>query len=154
MVADRPSYRRWGVRRRRSRKTIYSASISQCTGEDWTDVDLKLSTASPNLDTEIPNTTPYRISEPSTTQRALDGPQPCILSDSLRPSWDNLRSRRCGQDSDGRIIFSWGFDFAGLQSYIATLLCAYLHSQRELNHSFQHHRGLCRLRSRRRPRAP
>lgn len=39
----------------------YRASISQKTGEDWNNVQLTLSTASPLLGTEIPTLTPYWI---------------------------------------------------------------------------------------------
>ncbi|KAG8939291.1 hypothetical protein FRC00_014024, partial [Tulasnella sp. 408] len=42
----------------------YRASISQSTGEDWSDVALTLSTASPLHGTEIPTLAPYRIGHP------------------------------------------------------------------------------------------
>ncbi|KAG8893270.1 hypothetical protein FRC00_010737, partial [Tulasnella sp. 408] len=44
----------------------YRASISQSTGEDWSDVALTLSTASPLHGTEIPTLAPYRIGYPRT----------------------------------------------------------------------------------------
>ncbi|KAG9004369.1 hypothetical protein FRB94_002458 [Tulasnella sp. JGI-2019a] len=43
----------------------YRASITQATGEDWTNVALDLSTASPHLGTEIPTLTPHHISLPA-----------------------------------------------------------------------------------------
>ncbi|KAG8989706.1 hypothetical protein FRB94_011323 [Tulasnella sp. JGI-2019a] len=43
----------------------YRASITQATGEDWTNVALDLSTASPHLGTEIPALTPQHISIPA-----------------------------------------------------------------------------------------
>ncbi|KAG9049796.1 hypothetical protein FS837_009096 [Tulasnella sp. UAMH 9824] len=42
----------------------YKASISQKTGEDWTDVALTLSTAAPQLGATIPTLTPYKIGRP------------------------------------------------------------------------------------------
>ncbi|KAG8931696.1 hypothetical protein FRC02_002347 [Tulasnella sp. 418] len=42
----------------------YRASISQQTGEDWNDVDLTLSTASPLLGSDIPTLRPYHIGSP------------------------------------------------------------------------------------------
>ncbi|KAG8996287.1 hypothetical protein FRB90_012775 [Tulasnella sp. 427] len=42
----------------------YKASISQNTGEDWTDVALTLSTAAPQLGATIPTLTPYKIGRP------------------------------------------------------------------------------------------
>ncbi|KIO30856.1 hypothetical protein M407DRAFT_20178, partial [Tulasnella calospora MUT 4182] len=42
----------------------YKASISQMTGEDWTDVALTLSTAAPQLGATIPTLTPYKIGRP------------------------------------------------------------------------------------------
>ncbi|KAG9051257.1 hypothetical protein FS837_010544 [Tulasnella sp. UAMH 9824] len=47
----------------------YRASISQSTGEDWSDVALTLSTASPLHGTEIPTLAPYRIGHPRTITR-------------------------------------------------------------------------------------
>lgn len=46
----------------------YRASISQSTGEDWDEVDLTLSTASPQLGTDIPSLGPYRIGPPYVPQ--------------------------------------------------------------------------------------
>ncbi|KAG8869797.1 hypothetical protein FRB98_002193 [Tulasnella sp. 332] len=43
----------------------YRASITQSIGEDWTEVSLDLSTASPHLQTEIPTLGPYLISIPA-----------------------------------------------------------------------------------------
>ncbi|KAG8932274.1 hypothetical protein FRC01_014805 [Tulasnella sp. 417] len=45
----------------------YRASISQSTWEDWSDVTLTLSTASPLHGTEIPTLVPYRIGYPHPT---------------------------------------------------------------------------------------
>ncbi|KIO31147.1 hypothetical protein M407DRAFT_138713 [Tulasnella calospora MUT 4182] len=45
----------------------YRGSISQSTGEDWFDVALTLSTASPLHGTEIPTLAPYRIGHPRVT---------------------------------------------------------------------------------------
>ncbi|KAG8990321.1 hypothetical protein FRB90_001809 [Tulasnella sp. 427] len=42
----------------------YKASITQNTGEDWTDVALTLSTAAPQLGATIPTLTPYKIGRP------------------------------------------------------------------------------------------
>ncbi|KAG9018186.1 hypothetical protein FRB90_011935 [Tulasnella sp. 427] len=42
----------------------YRGSISQSTGEDWSDVALTLSTASPLHGTDIPTLAPYRIGYP------------------------------------------------------------------------------------------
>ncbi|KAG9049795.1 hypothetical protein FS837_009095 [Tulasnella sp. UAMH 9824] len=42
----------------------YKASISQKTGEDWTDVALTLSTAAPQLGATIPTLSPYKIGRP------------------------------------------------------------------------------------------
>ncbi|KAG8874405.1 hypothetical protein FRB97_005913, partial [Tulasnella sp. 331] len=42
----------------------YRASITQSTGEDWTDVALDLSTASPHLGANIPSLTTYHIGTP------------------------------------------------------------------------------------------
>ncbi|KAG8931697.1 hypothetical protein FRC02_002348 [Tulasnella sp. 418] len=39
----------------------YRASISQQTGEDWNNIDLTLSTASPLLGSDIPTLQPYRV---------------------------------------------------------------------------------------------
>ncbi|KAG8949598.1 hypothetical protein FRC00_008062 [Tulasnella sp. 408] len=46
----------------------YRASISQSTGEDWDEVDLTLSTASPQLGTDIPSLGPYKIGPPYVPQ--------------------------------------------------------------------------------------
>ncbi|KAG8932275.1 hypothetical protein FRC01_014806 [Tulasnella sp. 417] len=46
----------------------YRASISQSTWEDWSDVALTLSTASPLHGTEIPTLAPYRIGYPRVHQ--------------------------------------------------------------------------------------
>ncbi|KAG8858411.1 hypothetical protein FRB96_005296 [Tulasnella sp. 330] len=43
----------------------YRASITQSTGEDWNDVALDFSTASPHLDTNIPGLATYHIRIPS-----------------------------------------------------------------------------------------
>jgi uncharacterized protein (TIGR02231 family) len=43
----------------------YRASITQTTGENWPDVALSLSTASPQLGSAVPKITPWRIGFPS-----------------------------------------------------------------------------------------
>ncbi|KAJ1309228.1 hypothetical protein OPQ81_004895 [Rhizoctonia solani] len=43
----------------------YRASITQTTGENWPDVALKLSTASPQLGTNVPKLSPWRIGIPA-----------------------------------------------------------------------------------------
>ena len=44
---------------------LYKASISQSTGEDWKDVSLTLSTASPVTAASIPELRPIRIAPPA-----------------------------------------------------------------------------------------
>ncbi|KAF8316905.1 hypothetical protein DL93DRAFT_2077728 [Clavulina sp. PMI_390] len=48
----------------------YRASITQSTGEDWKDVALTLSTASPLLDTSAPQAQPWRITAPPPPAKA------------------------------------------------------------------------------------
>ncbi|KAG9079345.1 hypothetical protein FRC06_007807, partial [Ceratobasidium sp. 370] len=43
----------------------YRASITQTTGEDWSDVALTLSTASPQLGSDVPNLSSWRIGFPA-----------------------------------------------------------------------------------------
>lgn len=79
----------------------YRASISQSTGEDWTDVRLSLSTATPLRGSNIPSLKPLQVSEkvkvvPVTVSAA---PQPVIIhtrsySRSRSPSPERYRSRR------------------------------------------------------------
>ncbi|KAG8947132.1 hypothetical protein FRC04_010983 [Tulasnella sp. 424] len=49
----------------------YRASISQSTGEDWDEVDLSLSTASPQLGTDIPSLGPYKIGPPYRATKSM-----------------------------------------------------------------------------------
>lgn len=55
----------------------YRASISQDTGEDWDDVELTLSTASPQSSTEIPTLQPQRIGP-------INQPRPKSFGGSMR----------------------------------------------------------------------
>ncbi|KAG8867001.1 hypothetical protein FRB97_003599, partial [Tulasnella sp. 331] len=48
----------------------YRASITQSTGEDWTDVAMDLSTASPHLSANIPSLATYHIGTPPSQSRS------------------------------------------------------------------------------------
>ncbi|KAG9037274.1 hypothetical protein FRB95_006217 [Tulasnella sp. JGI-2019a] len=52
----------------------YRASISQSTQEDWSSVDLTLSTASPLTSSSIPTLTPWRIGPPAPDPIIIPGP--------------------------------------------------------------------------------
>lgn len=48
----------------------YRASITQTTGEHWPDVALTLSTASPQIGSEVPNLSAWRIGFPAPTRQS------------------------------------------------------------------------------------
>jgi len=61
----------------------YEALVTQTTGEDWTDVDLRLSTAQPSISANIPQLTPWRVNiynPPSTNMRDARQQAPSALS--------------------------------------------------------------------------
>ncbi|EAU80901.1 mucoidy inhibitor A [Coprinopsis cinerea okayama7 len=57
---------------------VYKGSITQNTGEDWSDVTLVLETATPTFDKSVPQLWPWTIS----VDRGLPPPQPVMLKSS------------------------------------------------------------------------
>lgn len=64
----------------------YRASISQSTGEDWDEVDLTLSTASPQLGTDIPSLGPYKIGPPYRATKSMGSMKKRKTSTTILPA--------------------------------------------------------------------
>ncbi|CUA72982.1 Protein F37C4,5 [Caenorhabditis elegans] [Rhizoctonia solani] len=64
----------------------YRASITQTTGENWSDVALSLSTASPQLGSRVPQLSPWRIGFPAPPVAALQ-----VVRRSIAPRRSSVR---------------------------------------------------------------
>ncbi|CUA67358.1 Protein F37C4,5 [Caenorhabditis elegans] [Rhizoctonia solani] len=68
----------------------YRASITQTTGENWPDVALTLSTASPQLGSQVPKLSPWRIGFP---------PPPVDIEETARDGGPPMKKRRTSRVS-------------------------------------------------------
>lgn len=69
----------------------YRASISQSTGEDWDEVDLTLSTASPQLGTDIPSLGPYKIGPPYRATKSMGSMKKRKASVTIQPTFTSVQ---------------------------------------------------------------
>jgi len=77
----------------------YRASITQTTGENWPEVALTLSTASPQLGSDVPNLSAWRIGFPAPPQPAM----PMMKRKSLKP--EAMRVSLLGDEEFGSTSF-------------------------------------------------
>ncbi|MHC4986491.1 MAG: DUF4139 domain-containing protein, partial [Planctomycetota bacterium] len=101
----------------------YSALISQMSGEDWTDVSLTLSTASPTMLAEGPLLTPLAVRLTSggdgASQIAAQIAQ--ANKEDLVAQLEQARSRRSADDSD-RLSNDWAVNIQGQRMQLYDLL--------------------------------